>query len=1351
MGRSLRCLIATTLFCFGYILIGPSPIDAQNYLYGTGDQTWGINIPIENGFINVANGQVHLEIGLANHAQRGSLSLNEALVYDSRIWQIVANGSSYSFQPTNVPNSMAGWRFINGSATGNLQVITQTQNMDCYNGNPSGMQPAYYTYWFNWTDPSGALHEFPVQTQQPISGFCQGAPAGQYTIPDIPTGSAYAADSTGYFIFVTNHTTATIFDPDGNEVYPAIIDRNGNTFSTYANGNLIDTLGRTPVTKTTSGNQIYFDVLTIGGARKRYTVTTETIYVHTAFGQSAVNEYSNSLTAIQSIALPDGSSYSFTYDSGTSSGNYGELQSITLPTGGTVQLTYQNYLDSYQNQNRWLSSYSGGKGSYTFTPQVVTTCTGSTKVGCQEKMNVTDGNGNLVSYLLTLNNGAWNAQMDYYNGSSAHVMSAATTYNINTACATYNCVGSQYITAASVTTTLSDIGKIAQTQYVYASPAIAKPTAIKMWDYYTGSPSSTPTRETDYTYGYSVNGAAFVTQASQHDSTGTLAAQTTYVYDFGTGGGCPSGSVTTTSGLPHHGAAPGAARGNLTCTISGISPTTVMTSATFDDAGTKLSDTDGRGNQTTYATMCSDAYVQTVSYPVVVSGAHLRTMTTYDCSSALPLSGQDMNGVVSGLKMSYQYFTTGSNIGKLQTTSYPDGGSTTYSYPSSVETDQVSAQNASVSITAKAVLDSFGRPYQTIKIAPEGTISSETSYDATGRPSCITTPHLQGSSSGTDGATCTSHDVLGRVTKTVLPDDQSTSATYSGATQTTTDELGHQRQYTYDAFHRLMSVVEPNPSGTLSYETDYKYNVFDQVTQVDQWGGTTGASSPGDRQRVFAYDSLGRMVAQNIPENQSALFLAALTCTGTTAGTKWTGCIAYDGNGNVTQSTDNGGNVVNYTYDPLNRALTETQTSGAVSYSFKYDGTDGYSHTSPLGYLTYSTNNNAQAGSSLSYDSMGRLTNENVCLPSNCTYGTAGINVAASYDLAGNMVSLTYPDGRQVGQTFDGANRFNGVQYSKWGSTSIGTAYYAVSAFAPPGEPINTSFGNGVGSTASFTSRRNLASLGYTNSSGTLWSQQFTWDKNGSNLLMAKDTVTGKGRLFGYDALNRLTSALDVQASVGTATATLAISGAGQSTTFNPCSGYPYPGNNCPQTIYDSGSQNVLLNGNFIGSISWGGTVTASQLASSLASAINGNASSPVTATVSGSNVYLTSDVTGPAGNYTITISPATWNSTYFSSPSFSISAPSAMSGGSVGGTPTSGGLNETYVYDPFGNLTQSGNFAFSQSFNTFNQMTSGFNYDANGDETVDVFSHALGYDANGMLASAAGTAETYVYDAQGN
>jgi RHS repeat-associated protein len=1203
--------------------------------------------------------------------------------------------------------------------------------------------PGYNNNYFNWTDPTGAVHEFPGFTQQPISGFC---PGGVISPPNNPSMTGYAADGSGYYISVISYTDATIFDSNGNEVYPVLTDRNGNYFSNDSNGNLIDTLGRTPVVVTPNGSQTFYDVLTVGGTTKRYTVTTETINVNTAFGQSGVNEYSGNLTAIQSITLPDGSSYTFNYDSGTSSGNYGELQSITLPTGGTVSFAYDNYLDSYQNENRWLSSYTGGNGSYAFSPSVVTQCSGPSEVGCQEKITVTDGNGNEVAYLLTLNNGAWNTQMDFNNGSSSHIMSTATGYSFSTSCQTYNCSGSQWINASSVSTWLSDTNQVAQTQYTYANPAIAKPSRVQMWDYYSGNLTTPPpggaAKELDYTYGYSVNGAAFATQINMLDSSGTLVAQTINNYD--------QGSVTSTSGLPNHGAAPGF-RGNITSVITGIGA--VTSSSTYDDAGTKLSDTDGRNYTTSYTSMCSDAYVQTVTYPISVSAHGLQSTSVYDCSSGNVTSTQNMNDVVNGRATSYTYFTSGSNVSRIEVVSHPDGGSTTYSYPSPTETDASAAQTASVTVVSKTILDEFGRPYQTVKVAPEGVISSETSYDGTGRPSCVTTAHLQGTQSGTDGSTCTTYDVLGRITTTTMPDGNAISSTYSGPIQTITDELGHSKQFTYDAFHRLRVVMEPNSSGSLTNETDYSYTALDKVKQVDQWGGPNGSSSPGDRKRIFAYNNLGQMIAENIPENQSVSNPASLTCSGTTSGTLWTNCFTPDANGNTVLSTDNANNSISYSYDALNRITKETYPGG--SYGYGYDGYDENGNLitastyNVIGKLSHSSNE-VNAASNFYYDAMGRLVQESYCVPQNCSYS---ISVSAGYDFLGNMTSLTYPDGRVLSQSFDSANRFTGVQYAKWGSTTVGSPYYSISAFAPPGEPTSAAFGNADGITSSFNKRQSINALAMANSSGTFFSKQFNWDRNATNLLLETDTLTGLARQFGYDTLNRVNSAVDVNPNPTTATASVTISGSEQSAyEGNPCqSCAQYGCPPCPEYVYDSGSQSISVNGVSVGSISWSQNSTTSSLASDLAAAINGNSNSPVTATASGSTVYLTSKTSGPTGDYGISVGAASWNTSYFSSPSFTISAPGSLTGGDAGGTPVSGGLNEAYAHDPFGNLTQSGNFSFSQSFTALNQMSSGYNYDAKGEGLNDIFGDALSYDANGMLTSVANGAETYVYDAQSN
>lgn len=1304
------------------------PAIAQNYLYGTGNQTWGINIPIENGYINVANGELHLEIPLSTLPQRGSVPLQESLVYDSRIWHLVGIGSGYSFIPDNVLgtvggfNSTGGWRFVTNNNPG---AITH---------NPLGN-----VYFWTYTDQSGATHSFDFLTAAPSCDDQCGQPT---------SNSGYALDGSGYFMSVTNSSDALVYDSSGNEVAPQAIDRNGNSYSVDSNLNLIDTLGRTPVVQSTSGNNVFYDVLTIGGATKRYTVTMEQISV-VAPTQSGVYSGSYTLNVIQSITLPDGSQYSFTYD--TPYLDHGALMSMTLPTGGVVNFEWMDYLDSYQNVNNWLDYYSGAKGTYSFIPSVVTQCSGPSEVGCQEMVSVV--NGGVVNYLLTLNNGAWNTRMDFYDGqyntgNQIERASTATTYNFSNSCPPGLgdiCTGSVWATASNTTTTLSDTGQTAQTQYTFTYPWSGKPSTIQQWDYYTGTPSSVPTTETDYTYGTLVNGAYYPTQINQLDSTGTLAAQQVLTYDQWT--------PATAPGAANLSPAPGgAARGNLTTKTSGVG-STVTTTSTYDTAGQKVTDVDGNTHTTSYLYQCSDAYLGTIISPVVVNGAHLQTQSNSDCSSGLITSTQDENGVVTGKATSFTYYTSGSNIGKLQQIAYPDNGGSSYTYPSTLETDITTLQNASTgtNILTQSILDQFGRSYQIVTVAPEGNITSETTYDSSGRPNCVTTAHLA-TSSPTDGTTCKYYDVLGRLTQTTMADGNSITATYSGPTQTVTDEIGNVKQYTYDAFHRLKKVMEPNPAGALAYETDYLYDTQNNLIEADQWGATSGSSSPGDRQRLFAYDSLGRKIAENVPESQSVGSPASQTCPGAAPGSKWTTCYSYDPNGNITSTTDNAGNVVNYTFDALNRPLSESQASGGVSYSYQYDGTDGYSHTNPLGKLTYSVNNNASAGASLSYDSMGRLTNQNDCLPTNCTFGAAGINVSATYDLAGNVNSLTYPDSRSVSQSFDSANRLTGVQCTNWCSPSVGAPYFSTSTFAPAGQPTNSVMGNGVAIASTYTDRQSIASLAYSGSSGPLWSKQYSWDKNASNLLLMVDGVTGYGRQFTYDTLNRLVTAQDIAVNNSTATkstSTITIGG-GPDQYYTECRGRCC--GDCEQR-YDTGTVTVTVNGVLVGSGRYddGDYSTPPQIAADLVASINGNSSSPVTASYAGSgnSLTLTSVNGGSSSNYPLAVSVASTDPTDFGSGSFTVSASGPYMTGGSGTPPPTNDLNQTFAYDPFGNFTQSGSYGFSGSFNSNNQINS-YSYDANGNQNSTALNQQLSFDANGMLASMPGI-ESYVYDAQAN
>ena len=590
-----------------------------------------------------------------------------------------------------------------------------------------------------------------------------------------------------------------------------------------------------------------------------------------------------------------------------------------------------------------------------------------------------------------------------------------------------------------------------------------------------------------------MNGAAYLTEIDQYGN-GSLVGKTVYNYDGAT--------PTQTSGLPNHSTnllfvgeilpggpspnnvvlGPIGNRGNLTNVVTGTG-STVTTSSLFDDAGTKQSDTDANSNKTTYSTMCSDAYIRTVKFPVVVGGQNLQTSTSYDCSSGLINSTQDVNNQ----QTVYTYYTDGANLGRLQTVSRPDGSSTTYAYPSSTETDETVTQSASVNVTHESILDQYGRGYQSITVAPEGNIGSETTYDATGRRYAVTTPHLEGTSSSTDGTTYTYYDVLGRTTSIVAPDGSSATSTYSGNTLTVKDAMSNSKQYTYDVFHRLTSVLEPNSSGTLTYETDYQYNGLDKLTEVDQWGGAKNSSSPGDRQRLFNYnDGLGRLHSITTPEGGTVTY-SYLNSGAMCAGNPSLPC----------SKTNARGVTVNYSYDALNRITAKSYSSdpsGTPTSCFQYD-TSAVSGAGGnlLGRLTNQWTQSASAGTCnaslltsggyetlkavLSYDPMGRALNVQQCTPSNCS-SAAPYSLGYGYDLAGDLTSytngLSVTPGAGQGpltfvQTFDSAGRLQNVT-STWSDSTHPSTLFSAQKYAPPGVVTSAVYGNAITIGRSFNS-----------------------------------------------------------------------------------------------------------------------------------------------------------------------------------------------------------------------------------------------------------------------------------------
>lgn len=324
----MRQTIRLWFFMFIYLTLAGNAALSQNsqsYLNDLGSTPYGVNIPVENGFINISNGDLHLEFPLASPPQRGTLNVNEKIVYDSRIWMFSPFGThgSYHWWPYNVnaaggTNTSGGWRFVKGNEIGSVSYGEISYNQGVCDSD-TGRTATTQIFSLAWTDPTGTAHPFNARMFQTDD---QCAPA--FGNPEYSQGinGGGAADGSGYSIKDDGSGNPLVNDNNGTQVYPQIIDRYGNYLSNDGNGNLIDDTGRVPVIVTQSGNVTYYDVLAPNGpinnngTRIRYTVTTAQVPVSTDFlpySQSDIYPFTSPgvLSPVQSILLPDGGQYSF--------------------------------------------------------------------------------------------------------------------------------------------------------------------------------------------------------------------------------------------------------------------------------------------------------------------------------------------------------------------------------------------------------------------------------------------------------------------------------------------------------------------------------------------------------------------------------------------------------------------------------------------------------------------------------------------------------------------------------------------------------------------------------------------------------------------------------------------------------------------------------------------------------------------------------------------------------------------------------------------------------------------------------------------------------------------------------
>src|SRR5262249_11466581 len=122
--------------------------------------------------------------------------------------------------------------------------------------------------------------------------------------------------------------------------------------------------------------------------------------------------------------------------------------------------------------------------------------------------------------------------------------------------------------------------------------------------------------------------------------------------------------------------------------------------------------------------------------------------------------------------------------------------------------------------------------------------------------------------------------------------------------------------------------------------------------------------------------------------------------------------------------------IISYAYDPLSRLVSRSYNDGTPNVTYGYDATNV---TNSKGRLT-STSSSISSYTYGAYDALGKTKSATQ------TIDGQAYAMNYQYNLAGGLVSQTYPSGRVVNTNYDGAGRIAGIKNNPTGSYYAGAA-----------------------------------------------------------------------------------------------------------------------------------------------------------------------------------------------------------------------------------------------------------------------------------------------------------------------
>jgi RHS repeat-associated protein len=1122
-----------------------------------------------NENIDVGTGNVHIQIPLVRLPGRNGHDYVSYLRYNSQIWHpetiIDGIGNSHYVWMMNTAwkvtvEGQYSFSWNNGPRPDNSGVIC-SQSYRAEGSDGRVMQfPFIFVGCYNAQNFNQSLPQY--------NNFTSSATLGSYPSMN-PCGdfSVLTADATGNLYLNLEHGNTFKSFTD--------LDPNGNMITLTGATSKLDTIGRSILQGTTNGNTQSVTYQDSNGATQTVTINWQQYTLHPVFGLTQPPDPgSPTVTLIQSVILANGDRYDFQYN------NYGELAQITYPSGGYTKYlyaTFSQYLREVTEKHVCRDTNTRASGSCsaeditTFSP----TPGANAGQGYGSDANSANtmispvGDKTVFSFTgLPHGGGPFETQRVIYSGTITPLRTIATSPGCNGP--------TQQVTTLNDTNQQSMVqwNHDATTLYGYHTTTSGNTTAVtakREYDFGSGAPGPLVRQTiTNWVHVNPINSLDYRLssirildrKASEivQDGAGTPMAETDYEYDNYATPMQASGAIQLDAAHLSTASPLITARGNLTAVKRWLNTTGTFltTSNTYDDAGNVLSTTDPAGRITafSYADNFTDgvnhnakAFVTQTTLPN--TGASHVSKKQYYFNTSLPAAscGENFTGAscVNTLSLPQPDYATITyeRLGRARIANAGDGGQTAtcYSddpdgpcYSTNAQLSQTVTQliTPSISKVSTQLLDGIGNVVQSqLASDPEGTDYVDTTYDPAGRNKTVSNPHRSGVLP-TDGTTTYNYDGLNRTVSVSEPDGSIVTTSYAGNKVAVTDETGKQRTSQSDALGRLTAVWEdPGTAPHLNYETDYQYDILNNLIRVDQKGNAPTDSTQW-RSRTFTYDSLSRLVCAANPE------LWITTCPASPSGPFPVGTTTYtyDAASNALTKASPAPNqpgatveTVTYAYDALNRftqksfsAITPLATP-AIKYG--YDGLAPTGCTPPALTDSYPKGRrtsicDASGATSWKHDTLGRVLSESR------TIASRNKLTAYAYNLDGSLATLTYPTGRVITYSYSSAGRALSAK------DVPGSVTYAQSALYTPAGALNSMQQARAGvtttTTNSYNARQQPVLLSATAPSGTLISLSYdfhasTHADNGNVFQIVNNRNSNRTQNFTYDALNRIATA----------------------------------------------------------------------------------------------------------------------------------------------------------------------------------------------------------------------------------